>query len=204
MATEVKMELRKRSDGVLRAIIRSVDKPIKQMRLNRREYYEHARSYLLKAGDFREIWVEIDCQGGSLDSAIGITTALCQMHQPARILIDGRCDSAGTLLLELPAPVYITERSGIYIHSPSRERYQRQKDGEYKLVATEKWGMKIAKKYFLVAYRIRMRQTKHKTRKKIIRGWIEDGMRFNARQAVEAGLCDAVMSRAEFEKGAGS
>ena len=202
MATEVKMELRKRSDGVLRAIITSVDKPIRQMRLNRREYYEKAREYLRKAGDFKELWIEIDCPGGSLDSAIGITTALCQMHQPARILIDGRCDSAGTLLLELPAPVYITERSGIYIHSPSRERYQRQKDGEYKLVATEAWGMRLAKKYFLQTYRIRMSQTKHKTRKKTIRGWIENGMRFNAEQAVGAGLCDAVMSRAEFEKGA--
>lgn len=201
MPSELKMELRKRSDGVLRAIITSVDKPIRQMLLNRREYYEKARAYLKKAGSFDQIWVEIDSQGGSIDSASGIVAALCQQTEPMRILIDGSCHSAATLFLELPAPVYMTERSSIYVHSPSRQRYQRQKDGSYKLVATEKFGMKIAKAYFVETFRLRTNRTKHKTRKKIIREWIENGQRWKADQALEAGLCDGVMTRTEFEKG---
>lgn len=196
------MELRKRSDGVLRAIITSVDKPIKTMCRERREYYEKARSYLNRAGEFREIWVEISSQGGSLDSAIGLTTALCQRKEPMKILIDGRCDSAATLLLELPAPCYITEKSGIYIHSPCTQRYQRQKDGEYKLIKTEQFALRIAKSYFSYAYRIRAKQNQKKLRRKTIKEWLLNGARFTAAEAVEAGLAYKVISRMDFEKGA--
>lgn len=201
MPTEVKMELRKRSDGTLRVIISSVDKPIKQMLLNRKEYYEKAKAYLDKAGKFDRIRVEINSQGGSLDSAIGITTALCQRHEDMRILIDGRCDSAATLLLELPAPVYITQNSGIYIHSPCTQRYQRQKNGEYKLIQTESFALKMAKSYFSAAYRIRGKQSGKKIRRRDIRMWLARGARFAPQEAVDAGLCCKVMSRVEFEKG---
>lgn len=201
MATEVKMELRKRSDGVLRCIITSVDKPIKAMCRDRREYMEKARKYLNNAGEFSAIWVEINSAGGSIDSAIGLTAALCQRHEPMRILIDGRCDSAATLLLELPAPCYITEKSGIYIHSPCTQRYQRQKDGEYKLVQTKDFALRMAKSYFSAAYRIRGKQSGKKIRRKDIKMWLVRGARFNAQMAVDAGLCCAVMTRTEFEKG---
>lgn len=201
MATELKMELRKRSDGVLRAIITSVDKPIKTMCRDRREYYERMRGYLLKAGEFREIWVEINSTGGALDSAIGITAALCQRPEPMRILIDGRCDSAATLLLELPAPCYITEKSGMYIHSPCRQRYQRQNDGEYKLVKTDKLSLKIAMSYLSSSYRIRAKQCKKKIKRKTIKGWMLNGARFSAAEVVEIGLANKIISRSDFEKG---
>lgn len=202
MATEVKMELRKRSDGVLRAIITSVDKPIKNMCRDRREYYNKARAYLLRAGDFREIWVEINSQGGSLDSVSGIALALCQRKEPMKILIDGRCDSAATLLLELPAPCYITDKSGIYIHSPCTQRYQRQKDGEYKLIKTEKFALSAARSYFSSAYRIRAKQSGKKLKRKTIKDWLLKGARFTALEAVQVGLANHVTTRTEFEKGA--
>ena len=201
MATELKMELRKRADGTLRCIVTSIDKPIKQMCRDRREYMEKFRKHLANAGVFDRIQVEINSPGGSLDSAIGMTVALCERHEPMRILIDGRCDSAATLLLELPAPCYITERSGIYIHSPCTQRYQRQKDGEYKLIKTESMALKLAKSYFSSAYRIRGKQSGKKIRRKAIKDWLVRGARFTAQEAVDVGLCCKVMSRTEFEKG---
>ena len=201
MPTELKMELRKMQNGGIRCLITSVDKPIRQMLLNRREYYEKARAYLKKAGDFDKIWIIVDSQGGSLDSAIGLTSALCMEKVPKRVLIDGCCHSAATLLLELDAPVYMTERSSIYIHSPNRQRYKRQPDGEYQLVNTESYGMKLAKAYMVESYKIRCKRTRKKHRKREYRQWVEEGKRFTAAEAVEAGMADGIMSRAEFDKG---
>ena len=201
MATELKMDLRKRPNGTLRCIVTSVDKPIKQMCRDRREYMEKFQKHLKNAGEFSTIWVEINSTGGSIDSAIGMVAALCQRHEPMRILIDGRCDSAATLLLELPAPCYITERSGIYIHSPCTQRYQRQSDGEYKLIKTENMALKMSKSYFSAAYRIRGKQSHKKIKRRTIKEWLTRGARFSAQNAVDVGLCCAVMTRTEFEEG---
>ena len=133
MATEVKMTLANLKRGgeafAVKASITSIDKPIEHMQRDRREYYERYRKYTRQSGvaDASEIQVYINSQGGRVDSAIGITTALCMYKKPMRILIDGSCCSAATLLLELPAPVYITPTSRIYLHAPMRMRYKRDK-----------------------------------------------------------------------------
>ena len=208
MATEVKMTLSNLSRGgkafAVRATVTSVDKPIEHMQRNRREYYERYRKYTKQSGvaDADEVQVIINSPGGRVDSAIGITTALCMHKKPMRVLIDGTCCSAATLLLELPAPVYITPYSKILLHSPMRMRYKREKDGTYNMVNAEKYGLRLVKAYMTEAVRIRCKRTKHKVRKRTIREWIENGKWFSAQEAVEAGLCDGIMTRDEFERGA--
>lgn len=205
MATEVKMALSNVSKGgkaiAVKAAITSIDKPIEHMQRDRREYYERYRRYTMASGvaDADEIRVYINSQGGRIDSAIGITAALCMFKKPMRILIDGVCCSAAILLLELCAPVYITPGSRILIHSPCRERYKRNKAGKYELVETERWGMKLAKSYMMAAIRGRCKRTKHRQSKKTVRDWIELGKWFTATEAVEAGLCEAIMTRMDFE-----
>lgn len=207
MATEVKMTLANLKRGgeafAVKATITSIDKPIEHMQRDRREYYERYRKYTRQSGvaDASEIQVYINSQGGRVDSAIGITTALCMYKKPMRILIDGSCCSAATLLLELPAPVYITPSSRIYLHSPMRMRYKRDKDGVFRMVQTEKYGMRLVTAYMVEAVRIRGKQTKHRIRKRTIREWIRNGTWFTAEEAVAAGLCDGIMSRTDFERG---
>lgn len=198
---EMRMGIWKRSDGKIRVMVTSENKQGGVV-LNRRQYWEKFANHLKNAKPFDRMDIIINSTGGMVDSAIGMVMALEMIKKPTRILIEGNCGSAATLLLEMSCPVYMTENSAIYTHRPSRQRFQiNKKTGEEKIVNTESYGMRRMKMYFRETYMIRTKRNKKKHKRKEIKQWIEEGRRFTAKEAVEAGMADGLMSRVDFEKG---
>ena len=188
----------------LRIRVTSRPRPIEKLLGNKRAYYNHFMYWLKQAGKYAFIDLYIDSEGGSVHSACGMVRALAMQGwkgKDVRILINGRCDSAATLLLKLYAPVYITETGSVYIHMPSRVRYVKSGDG-YREKETSRHGMETTAGMFEGAYLHRMKRNGEKFGKKSgIRAMMEKGHRFGAREAVAVGLCDGIMSRETFDRG---
>ena len=143
----------------------------------------------------------IDSRGGSFYSAAGCQDAIRKLQKAGkigkiRILIDGRCSSAATLVAFSNyenCEVNITPSSGIYIHMP--KVYQYTKTGGIWSVI-QKMGTKTVIKTLVEMYR-----NKTHVPKRVIREWMEKGKFFNAGEAVNIGFCDCILTRTEFEKG---
>lgn len=143
----------------------------------------------------------IDSRGGSFYSAAGCQDAIRKLQKAGkigkiRILIDGQCSSAATLVAFSNyenCEVNITPGSGIYIHMPKVYQYTRT-GGIWSVI--QKMGSRTVTTTFLEMYR---KQTH--APKRVIREWMEKGKHFNAGEAVNIGFCDRIMTRYEFEKG---
>ena len=204
MMAELGWTMTRRKDGGIRVTVNSVSKPVEKLMGNRREYYNKFMRHLQKAGEYEDIRIIINSTGGSLASACGMLQALGMAGakgKKMRILISGRCDSAATMLLKLPWPVYITPTSGIYIHMPSSARYKKDKGGGFSLISCRKMETEAAVGAMEGAYIHRCKANRKKKKRKEIRAMMEESRRFTAEQAVEYGLADGIMTAAEFEKG---
>ena len=138
--------------------------------------------------------VIVDSAGGVTQSALGIAQALTGWRQSKRLLIDGQCSSAATLILCMPKwdSVAITNRSRITVHSPRVTSYARgKKTGAFRLLGETRGtsGKRFAKLY--------ARRTGRKMDE--VRQWIEDGRTFTAAEACMVGFADEMMPRTMWE-----
>ena len=191
-------------DRFLKIWVTSRDIPIEKHLFDKRRYCVHFAQWIKKAGDFSHIDIYVNSPGGSVTSVCGMLYALGIAGfrgKKIRVLIDGRCDSAATLLLKLSWPVYITETSSVYIHMPSSERFRKTREG-FVWVGVSKTGLRNTVGLFEGAYLHRVKMNGKKMgRKSEIRELMAKGHRFSAKEAVGFGLCDRIMSREEFDKG---
>ena len=191
--SELKMEIRKVGPARAVCTITSIDKDMRQVLKQPRDYYQKYREQIRAAGEIREVDVIINSPGGAVASAMGLTYALQDIPE-GRILINGFCGSAATLIaFGTSDRVYITPDSRVYIHMPIRKVATR-KDGKWTL--PERIAKASTTNILLTAYRGKTHRRRHELRK-----WMEEGKRMTAQEAVELGFCDRIMTRAEFEKG---
>lgn len=191
--SELKWELRKRQDGRLRIYVTSVEKELSQCMANAAEYERKFRKHLEQAGEYNSVDVIINSHGGACASAMGMTRAMESIRMPGRFLIDGACGSAATLIpCALNGKVYITPTSHYYIHRATIRKYHRDGTG-WRLIGTMQKG--AVDNLLRHAYK-----TKTKQKWKVIREWMANGTRFSPQEAVDARLCDGIMTRAEFDK----
>lgn len=193
MPSELKWELRKFSDK-LSIKVTSIDKPANKFLRNQREYYMRRMEELDKVltRDVKKIDIIVNSIGGSVDSAYGISGAINMINAKhkydCRILIDGCCYSAATLIaFQHFGSIYITPNSSVKFHSPRP------------INPTGSFLEKISQKQ---TYSLMVSTYKRRTHKpkKLLKEWIDQGKRFTAKEAVEIGLCDAIMQRYEFDK----
>ena len=204
MMAELGWKMTRMQNGGIRLKVTSVSKPVGKLLVNKREYYNRFIRQLKAAGEFKDIWIEIDSTGGSLASACGMIQALgiagWKKHN-MRILINGRCDSAATMLLKLPFPVYITPTSGMYIHMPSSVKYKRKNDGcGYFQTGITRMDKEASVGAMEGAYIHRCKSNGKKKKRREIRAMMEESRRFSPAEAVEYGLADAIMTATEFER----
>ena len=191
--SELKIRLRVKPNKVLECVIESVNIPKNKVLENAYTYKDKFMAQLEMLGEFERLDIIIDSRGGSLDSAWGLVDALYAMPGKARVLIDGQCGSAATMIpAGIKGPVFITERSSVYIHGPQAA----PNDRGGKIFAlyqrfAKKWSTKMMVKFY---------RTRIKKPRKTIRQWMENGTRFSPKEAVEVGFCDGIMSRYEFER----
>ena len=204
MMAELGWQTTRMQNGGIRVKVTSVSKPVGKLLLNRREYYNKFIRHMKAAGEFKDIWSEVNSTGGRLASACGMVQALgvagWKGHK-MRVLINGRCDSAATMLLKLPFPVYITPTSSIFIHMPNNARYKKEKGGGFSMVSLKRMDKEAAVGAMEGAYIHRCKSNGKKKKRKEIRAMMEEGRRFTPQAAVEYGLADGIMTAAEFEKG---
>jgi len=110
-----------------------------------------------------------------------------------RVLIDGRCDSAATLIA-FSHPVTtaeITPSASIFLHNPTICSYRRTA-GVWNMV--KKIGNITTAHFFAATYAARTGKTKAQCKQ-----WMKAGTRFDAQQAVDQGFCSRIVQRYEWE-----
>ena len=200
---ELAWTIHRMKNGGIRIQVKSVGKPVQKLLRTKREYMNKFINHLKAAEPYGDIWLYIDSTGGSVDSAMGMIAALgmagWKKHK-MRILIEGNCGSAATLLLSLPWPVYITETSRIFLHMPFPARYVKNGDG-YRRKTVSAIGFNSTAGMFVGEYRRACRRNGIKHTKKEIKLLMEEGKSFTPQEAVEFGFCKEIMNRWEFDKG---
>lgn len=164
---------------------------------NRNPFYTETalRSDLrsLRRAGVQNLDVIIDSTGGSVGYANGIARALSGWRGKLRCLIDGRCASAATLVAFIPdMEVSITPFSSITIHKPRTEVYAHKKSGLWAFIATKQEAKST--ELFKEIYMNRSGADAETAEQ-----WL-NGKTFSANQAVTVGLCDRVVTRAEWMK----
>lgn len=195
MVSELSWKTYMRPGGILRVFVTSVAKNPDKLLRDAREY---EKRFLRDLDGIRQpvsrVDFYFDSVGGAVNSAQGMLSAIYRRFgkTPGRVLIDGMCGSAATIVaFGIGGPAYITERSTILIHRPKMLDCMRR-GGIWAI--QEKAGKSATVRIMLEAYR-----GKTKRPRKEIRKWIDEGRRFSPGDACEAGLCERIMSRAEFE-----
>lgn len=171
--------------------------PNKAFNRNAISYETKFRKHLKKAGEYDAVEIYINSGGGAIDSAYGMVQALYSIKKgtPGRILIDNYCGSAATLVLcGLKCPAYIVPGGRIMTHMPRVHEFKKA-GGVWSIY--EKFAGMLAVNNIIAFYRSR---TKRKYSRKEIRAWMERSRRFTPDEAVEAGMVDGIMTRAEFER----
>lgn len=192
-----------KQNGKIRALkITTAETAPNKLKKTGQEYCDAFREKLGEGGKIEHLQVIINSRGGSFYSAAGIQQALHEMNGGKNpeigrisILIDGMCGSAATFVAfgayEREA-VFITPGSRVFIHMP--KVYQYTKTGGI-WDAVMKVGTIVTTRTFVELYRRRTGQKRW-----IIRQWMREGRYFSAEEAVEIGLCDGIMTRAEYEE----
>lgn len=189
---ELKLALFKRPGGVLQGVITSVDKPLDHS-LNGLEYEQKFRRMLEAFSPYARLDLIITSNGGVVASAFGLMQAVLKMKRPTRVLVDGRCDSAASLLLCVADEhqVMITPNSSIFIHMPRRIA-RKKVAGIWKFFAMQNDLATV--NMMISAYRARLHWSR-----RAIRQMMTETRRFSAKEAVDCGLCDAICERWVFE-----
>lgn len=144
----------------------------------------------------RRVDVIVNATGGATAFAQGYGEALARCGMRGRVLIDGACSSAATILIYTPRwPVAITQGSHMQIHYARRKRFRHRKGvWEYLGEQTGQLGLSTTDDVMLRLYRRRT----HKP-EELIRDWMATEHRFTAAEAVVMGLADEMCLRAEWE-----
>ena len=149
----------------------------------------------LRAAGVRRLDVLLDSSGGSVAYANGIARALDKWSGRKRLLIDGACHSAATLILCVPTwdDTAITSRSNVMIHRPRVEIFRRgAASGLWRWIGQRQKESTI--KIFIKLYMDRTGADRE-----TVGGWMA-GKTFNPEQAVAVGLCGRIAARADWEK----
>jgi ATP-dependent protease ClpP protease subunit len=150
----------------------------------------------LRAEGVTRLDVVIDSEGGARASGQGIAEALRGWHGRKRLLIDGACSSAATLILCLPRwdCTTITARSHITIHNPTTKRWiVGTETGRIRRQETQR--RKETDREFLRLYHKRTGR-----RKELLRAWMAEGKTFTAMEAVVAGFVEEMRPRSAWEQ----
>lgn len=195
----IKMTIVKKRDGTLDYIkvTTAVTTPGKLVMTGEQwsdEYMDYLGKQVVK-GDLKVI---IDSTGGSFASAVGMVDAIRKFVTArkvnVKVLIDGGCGSAATYvafgLYDMAKFINITDRGYVHIHMPKVYEYQRR-DGIWRLI--QRMGKRTTIKTFVYLYK----KLTGLSKKQILE-WMEGGKRFSAKEAVELGFCDKIMSLSEF------
>lgn len=194
MPKELKWSLLKRPGGVVQATVTSVEKPPDKLLKNAYEYESRFRKELAAVYPFTRLDLIIDSNGGAVSSACGISAAVLAAKRPVRVLIDGECGSAATLVAYgTGGKVYITPRSHIMIHMPKVVVCKRS-GGIWSFF--DKIGKTSTINYMLCLYRHKTRRPKAELRK-----MLRESRRFSSTEAVMMNFADAITTLETFRKG---
>lgn len=193
MPNILKLTLRKTRDDIVLGKLTSVHVDPKQAR-NGHEYSKRYRDGLMKVMPIRRLDLVIDSQGGMTESAIGLVDALEEMEIPVRVLIEGQCWSAATLVAfsHVVGQVDISPVGSVYLHQSKLASYRR-KNGIWQVAY--RLGNLSTSALFAGTYAARTGKPK-----RLCKEWIKAGVRFTAEQAVEAGFCGRVVMRYQWER----
>lgn len=201
MPKELKLSILKHPGGVALGMITSVEKPPDKLLKDAYGYEKKNREILKAAEPFDRLDLVIDSSGGYVASAAGMAAAIEEAvkgkNRSIRILIDGQCSSAATMIAYgLPfkgIPVYITPRSHILVHLPKSGVYEKTgSDWKY----LQRMAKLVTTNHLIAIYKDRTRRPRAE-----IRQWMKDSKTFTAGEAVMAGLADAITTLAAFQKG---
>ena len=193
MLSVLKLSCMKRPGSVVQAKLTSVEIKPNQTRTA----YEYAKMYrdtLMSLMPFVRLDMIIDCHGGLTESACGLLDVLEELDRPIRVLIDGRCGSAATLIAfgAVIKDAAITPGSSVYVHMPTIGQYRRE-GGVWNVI--RKLGTMSSYHLFAGTYAARSKQPKALWKK-----YMQDGTTFKAQEAVDIGLCSRIIPRWEWEK----
>lgn len=189
-----KLHLLKKPGGVLQARVDTATVKPNQVK-NAVEYAKQYKEGMAPYAPFTRIDLLIDCAGGAVESALGLADALESFDRPVRVLITGQCSSAATLVAYNPRTesVSIVPGGYIVIHMPKIDRYTNRK-GVWSVVS--RLGNASTVHLMQATY-----ASKTGRPRKTVREWMEQERRFNAQEAVDAGLADGIEQRWTWEKG---
>lgn len=193
MPSILKLTLRRQRDNIVQGRLTSVDVDMKQV-LNGHEYSRRYLSGLRQVMPIARLDLIIDSPGGMAESAIGLVDALEELEIPVRVLIEGQCASAATLVAfsHVVNHVDISPVGSVYVHEPKLASYRRQ-NGVWQVAY--KLGNLTTAALFTGTYAARTGKPK-----RVCKEWLKTGARFTAEQAVEAGFCERVVMRYQWER----
>lgn len=194
MPSVLKLSLMKKPGGVVQGRIISVSIKPDQVQ-NAYDYAKLYRAQLEALVPFVRLDLIIDSHGGLTESALGMLDVLEGLDRPIRVLIDGQCSSAATLIAfgAVVGEVCITPGSSVYVHLPKIGQYKRE-GGVWTVM--RKLGTMSSLHLFAGTYAARSRQSKQ-----VWKRYMEEGATFRAQEAISVGLCDRIMDRWIWEAG---
>ena len=194
MFSELQWKVRKIKDGYIRITVNTGQKPPDKI-MNSYGYEARFRKDLKRYGKIDRIDLIINSPGGAVASAYGMLAALYDLKKcHGRVLIDDYAGSAATIVaFGCKAPVFIVPGGRIMVHMPKAVMTA----GKGGIWATyERLAKRSAVNMIAAIYR-----GKCKKKRKEILEWMENNRLMKDWECMEEGLCDGIMTRAEFEKG---
>lgn len=193
MPSVFKINLLKKPGGALRVRVSSTTVKPNEVK-NAFEYAKLFRAMIEPFAPITRIDLLIDCAGGAVESALGLSDALESLDRPVRVLITGQCASAATLVAYNPCTesVHIVPGGSILIHLPQIDRYKKQ-GGVWSVVS--RLGNASTIHFMQATYASKTGQPR-----KTVRAWMEEGRRFTAQEAVAEHLADGIMQQWEWEE----
>lgn len=191
---ELKWSLLKRPGGVLQVRISSVDADPRTCCQTSEAYYKKFRAMLAPFRPWIRTDVIVASPGGVVYSAFGMAKALLDEHRPIRVLLNGFCGSAGSFFVGIAdkGECCIIPEGRVYIHASRAVRCVKTGIGWEFRAALTKLSITNAMISF---YRSRLHWPRRDVRR-----MITESRRFTAQEAVDAGLCDRIVTLAEFER----
>ena len=194
----LKWSLLKLPGDVLQATVSSVSVPLESMLPDGPAYQRRFEDDLRAVGSFDRIDILIDSMGGLVDSAAGMSSAILATKKPVRVLIQGACGSAATLIAYGTAAktICITHSGKLVFHMPRVEGYGHTKSGVWKLIYSfSRLGTVNA---MVGLYRARSKRFSRAELKQMM----SEERLLSAHEAVEAGFADKIVTLDAFQRGA--
>ena len=184
MHNRFKLHLNKLPGGALQGRVTAA--PAKGDRPSQ-DYAREFRAQLQAYAPFTRLDLLIDCAGGYVNSALGLSDAIDGFKRPVRVLITGLCWSAATLVAYTPqtVSVHIVPGGSVKVHMPKAE-----KGGLFARLSSGAVVKFMAKTY----------ASKTGKPRKTVRAWMEEGKRFTAEEAVAERLADGIVAQWEWEE----